>query len=346
MGLKSKDIAEMLNISKATVSLAINNKTGVSAETKSRVMQIIQDNNLTVENMRNNSASAECSIRIIIYKKHGKVVMDTPFFAALFEGCDYEAKQNNANLLFSYVSEKDNISGLGSFSGQMLDGIIVLATEIVTSDEIKKFKKLNLPMVILDSNFNDVTEDIIMMNNYQGVYQGALHLYKMGHREIGYLQSAAMINNFREREEGFRRGLSDLGIPLKKEFLFILDSDIDGSYVKMKQILDKKPKLPTAVMAGNDLIATGALKALKEAGYTVPKDISIVGFDDMPICEVVEPTLTTISVPKHRIGMTAVRRLIDKINDENDSFPVKIELSTVLVSRNSVAKITDQQLGG
>ena len=115
----------------------------------------------------------------------------------------------------------------------------------------------------------------------------------------------------------------------------MLTPSIDGAYADMKEILENKEELAPCYFADNDLIAVGAMKALKEYGYSIPKDIAIVGFDNVPLSRLIEPSLSTINVPKQYMGEMAVKRLITLIM-EKGAQPIKIEISTQLIERKSV----------
>ena len=121
-----------------------------------------------------------------------------------------------------------------------------------------------------------------------------------------------------------------------KSIVHALTPSIDGAYADMKEILNVGEKLAPCYFADNDLIAVGAMKALKEYGYRIPEDIAIVGFDNIPMSTIIEPALTTIHVPKQYMGKIAVQRLITLLTEKGTQ-PVKIEISTQLVERKSVS---------
>jgi len=136
---------------------------------------------------------------------------------------------------------------------------------------------------------------------------------------------------------GFKKAINNKRLKLNENFIFYLESTIDGSYKNMLEILEKKPKLPTALFADNDIIASGAIKAMKEFGIKIPQDVSVIGFDDMPFCEMIDPPLTTVMVYKQRMGMIALKRLVERIN-EAPAETVRIEVNTTIVERKSVIK--------
>ena len=339
MALRVKDIADKLNISPATVSLVLNNKPGVSSETRQRVLKLVEEmgygtNLLSKPALKNNR-----NIRFVIYKKHGMVVSDTPFFSALMEGIDQEARSEGYNLIISYMNEKDSSRAetLRILEENPADGLLLLATEMEAED-LAPFLRMETPLLVLDGNFEKAGRDTVLINNRQGAYEATRYLIEAGHTEIGCLASSVWIRNFDERREGFLEALDECGMKPDKRFMLSLESTMEGACRDMRRIIASGAVLPTAFFADNDLIAFGAIKALKESGIKVPERVSIVGFDDMPFCDMIEPALTTIRVFKERMGRIAVKRLIERIGSDMEE-SIKIEVGTQLVERKSVFRL-------
>jgi len=338
MKLKAKDIAKKLSISPSAVSFVLNNKPGVSEETRRKVLKVIDQMGYNTNIFSKSALTHNRNVRFIIYKKHGLVVSDTAFFSALMEGIDREARNLGYNLIVTYMDEnKDNLMKLFHIIKETSpDGIMLLATEM-TKEDLKPFKKLNIPLLLLDSYFESENLDTVIINNIEGAYKATCYLIELGHIDIGYLHSSVWINNFDQRMAGFKKAINNKGLKLNENLIFCLEPNIDSSYKNMLEILEKKPKLPTALFADNDIIASGAIKAMKEFGIKIPQDVSVIGFDDMPFCEMIDPPLTTIMVYKQRMGMIALKRLVERI-DEAPAETIRIEVNTTLIKRKSVIK--------
>ena len=203
---------------------------------------------------------------------------------------------------------------------------------------LSEFEKILVPIVLLDNCFEGAHIDTVAINNAQGSYEAVRYLIEMGHTKIGYLQSSVVIDNFVSRKRGFQRAMEESGIQIDEEYMFYIDSTVDGSFSDMSRLLESAQRLPTAVFADNDIIALGAMKAMKEFKIRVPEDISIIGFDDMPYCELSEPPLSTVRVFKQYMGRLAVRRLLEKIEFNSGEFVVA-EVGTQLIKRRSVCKL-------
>jgi LacI family transcriptional regulator len=331
-----QDIARLANVSPGTVSNALNNRKGVGKETKEKIIKIAEE----LGYYRNNNKEENKKIRFIIFKKHGYVVSDTPFFSALIEGIERECRLEGYEMVISHIiSNEDDNENINEIVKQdKVAGVLLLATEMEEAD-IKPFKNLNVPVVVLDSYFNGLEFDYVLMNNKRGADQAIKHLFENGHTEIGCLGSSKPIKNFKFRYEGFKESLSELGLSVNKNYEIFLEPTLEGAYRDMKSNLEKGDlKLPTAYFAFNDIIALGAVRAMKEFGIKVPEQVSVVGFDDMPFSEMSSPRLSTVRVYKQYIGKTAVKRLLQKISQQ-DELNLKIEINTDLIKRDSVIKI-------
>ena len=336
MAPTAKDLAKVLNISASTVSMVLNNRPGISEKTKQRVLAEADRIGLKVPS-RNKSSNISPFIHFVIYKKHGKVVSDTPFFAQLFEGIDSETKKHDFNLQVTYFYENKNIDEqLNNIKSAESAGMLILATEM-DADDMDIFSSIDLPIVVLDAYFEHRHHDTVVINNVQGAFNATSYLLNKGHHEIGYLRSKIRIQNFIEREDGFLKALNAHN---KLKYFFDVEPTTEGAYNDMCAALEKSSSLPTAFFADNDIIAAACMRALREKGYNLPDDVSIIGFDDMtPLCEIIEPPLTTMRVPKRRLGKLAIDRLIADIQ-HNTAEIIKLEVSTELKERCSVDELS------
>ncbi|GFZ32112.1 LacI family transcriptional regulator [Clostridium zeae] len=332
-----QDIAKLAGVSPGTVSNALNDRKGVGKETKLKIIKIAEE----LGYFRNHKKNEEKVIRLILFKKHGYVVSDTQFFSALLESCERECRENGYELLISQVihGEHDKENVFKIVNQGKIDGILLLATEMDECD-FSYFENLDIPVVVLDSYFPNKSLDYIVINNISGAYRATKYFIDNGHKRIGILGSSVNISNFDSRYKGVEKALDEASLMLKEEDRIMLEPTLDGAYKDMKKYLESNKKdLPTALFAFNDIIALGAMKAMQECGINIPKDVSIIGFDDIPFSSLSYPNMTTIKVYTEQMGRLAVNRIIDKINDEEDEVPLKIEIDTTLVERNSVVKL-------
>jgi len=336
MKSRIKTISEMANVSATTVSNVLNGKGGASEETTQKILKIAKE--LGYRKAAPTTQAAIDTIAFVMYKKHGQVLTDTPFFASLLEGIERESRKNNCNLQIYHVNGGDGDSyqsTIKEIAASPKTGLLVMATEMDEADAVF-FEGLVAPLVMVDGWLEGFDFNSVLINNSSAAYKAVQYLIEQGHKEIGYLRSTCVINNFYYRFTGFRRAMERYGLPLREEYnTFAVSPTMDGAYKDMLQILEKNPKLPTAFFADNDIIAIGAMKAMAEKGLRIPENVSIIGMDDMPYCEIVSPSLTTMRVDKESMGELAVKRLMD-ISGIQDPVPVKIQINTKLILRQSV----------
>ena len=200
---------------------------------------------------------------------------------------------------------------------------------------LSRFDRQEIPLVFLDAYFEKPQYNFILINNVQGAFTAAQYLIRKRRAQPGYLRSAYSISNFEQRADGFYKAIRAAGMSTAASQVLRLTPSQEGACKDMKALLASGEKPVSCYFADNDLIAIGAMKALKDAGYRIPEDVSIVGFDDLLSCEYMSPPLTTIRVPKFFMGETAADRIIQLIEEKNQQ-SLKIEVFTQLMHRKSV----------
>ena len=335
MSITAKELARKLGLSEAAVSLALNNRPGVSTATRKRVMDTAKEFGYDFSRKAVSGIPKKGTVGLIIYKKSGAVVDDTPFFSALTDGVSIGCKKADYDLLIRYLYEDEDLKGqLNLIQSSGLSGIILLATEM-EEHLLSSFSDFSIPLVILDAYFEKYRYNYISINNIQGAYLATNYLITRLRTQPGYLRSSYRISNFDERADGFYKAIRSHGMSSSKSLVHALTPSQEGAYSDMRQLLLSGEVPARCYFADNDLIALGAIRALKEASYRIPEDVAVVGFDDIPLCEYTDPPLTTIEVPKHYMGETAAERLV-RLMEETPSYPLKIQVSTSLKRRKSV----------
>jgi LacI family transcriptional regulator len=334
--IKIKDVAKAAKVSAATVSLVLNNKPGVSEATRHKVLEITQSLiNSTQSQFPLNDGSPKM-IRFLKIIKNGHVLNrdHNVFIASYLDGLEAEARTKGYNLEVTTLETTDASAINGALSHPNFQGLIVLGTELTEQDLIV-LEPLNIPMVFIDTEYEHLPFNFVDMNNIEAAYQIIKHFIDHGHSQIGLIKTTVETGNFRLREHGFLDALQYYKIPLNHNYIFQVDSTFEGAYRNMTQILKKGSPLPTALFSSNDIIAYGCIKALKESGIRVPEDISIIGFDDLPLSALMDPPLTTMKISKKQIGRMAMKLLLEKI-ESNSSVSSKTIIGSELVVRNSV----------
>ena len=333
--MTAKELAAMLHLSESAVSLALNDKPGVSRETRKRVLEAARESGYDFSRKAVSREQKKGVICFAIYRKSGAVVGDTPFFAELTDGISLRCRKHGYDCVISYLYEDEDLEEqIRALQETKFMGIIVLATEM-EEQTLARFDDVEIPLVFLDAYF-DRPYNFILINNSQGAYQATKYLIRKCRTQPGYLKSSYWISNFEARADGFYKAIREAGMSTSHSVVHRLPPSQEGAYTDMKELLQKvSPE--KCYFADNDLIAIGAIQALKEAGYRIPEDVSIVGFDDISSAEYVSPPLTTVEVPKAYLGEAAVGRVVQMI-EGNNLKPLKVEVFTKLIRRRSVAE--------
>ncbi len=337
MKVRVKDIAAKAKVSPATVSNALNHKPGVSQKVTERIMKIAAE--MGYEPPKDKVEPNRRYIRLVVYKSHGLVVMDTQFFAELIESIQRECKSENLELMITHLNAKDTDlpARAQEIRNEVCEGILLLGTEM-SPEELTMFTPCTSTMVVLDNLFRHEHVNAVVMNNYDAGFQATNALYRAGHRHIGHITSTVSFSNVRYRRKGYQASLDEKGIVPAPEDIWYVTPTLEGAYQDMLKLLDSGRKLPTAFFAGNDIMAVSCMRAMQERGIRIPDDVSIIGMDDMALCLVSNPPLSTIRVLRQEMGIAAVQSLLF-VAAQMKSGVLKTELSVDLVERSSVRQI-------
>lgn len=335
MAITAKELAKKLNLSPTAVSMALHNKPGVSTATRDQVIKAAEKYgyDFTRLSLKNGKTG---DIYCIIYRTHNAILNYLPIFSELTDGIEQECRKQGYQVKLIQINERndDLQKWIEDLRIANCAGVILLGTE--TSVHVcKMFLQLSVPVLLLDSHFDALGCSSVLINNRQGAYLATSLLISQCGCQPGYMRSSYRIGNFEERRIGFNTAVRDHGMSPANSIVHELSPSIEGALSDMLEIIDRKGSLAKCYFADNDLIAIGAMKALKLRGYHIPDDIAIAGFDNISESRIVEPSLTTIDIPRTFMGQTAARQLIYQIETPMPH-TVKIEISTKLVKRFSV----------
>ena len=339
MKIRVRDIAAKAGVSPATVSNALNGRPGVSRENTRHILKLAEEMGY-VASKPQKTASERNYVRLVMFKRHGLVVMDTQFFMELVESIERECQAEGHELMITHIHiahDTDYKERIRAICAEECAGILLLGTEMYTED-LELFAHSVSPVVALDNLFRHEQVHAVVMNNYDAGYQATNALFAAGHRRIGHLTSQVEFSNMRYRRKGYEAAMRERGLSIGDECIWRVTPTLDGAYRDMLAHLDSGRQPQTAFFAGNDIIAVGCMRAFAEKGYAIPADISLIGMDDLSICQFCTPPLSTIRVFRQEMGVTAVRTLLGLIGRLNYC-TLKTELSVTLVERGSVAAL-------
>ncbi|MCL2880165.1 MAG: substrate-binding domain-containing protein [Treponema sp.] len=319
----------------------MNNKGGISAEVRQKVIRIAQEMGYkAAPGEQYRMINENITIKLLKIAKHGHIVNErhNAFITEYMEGIEDGVRKRHYKLEVSFFNKVPVEEIIEGQKDSTVDGLIVLGTEL-NAHELAFFSELKQPIVFIDTYFPLSIYDCIDMDNVDGVFKAIQYLYKNGHRNISLVKSNFETRNFRMREYGFREAMEYFSLPIQEKLISAVDPTFDGAMNDMGKYLDKSGSLPSALFCMNDIIAHGCIRAMRGRGIKIPEDVSIIGFDDLPSSSLSEPPLTTIRVSTQRIGMRAVEKLSERIIDHSEEVPENILISGRLIVRESVGKI-------
>ena len=339
-----REIARQLHISPASLSLILNHKAGISSATRERVLRELKE--MGYEHLIKPAAQqvpVTKDLYFIIYQRNGFILGYSPFVYLLTESMEKQAQKYGFNVLLKPLDSGCNLDAeIDAINQSGAQGVLIMATEMLDED-IAHFSRLTVPYVSIDHDFTTRNISTVAINNQMGTFQAIEYLVNMGHTDIGYVHTTEYISSWSERALGYRQALAQFRLPLSDDKVYRARYNGGNSDDDFCQVIASGAQLPTALVTDDDVIAVGVMRALQDAGYRVPEDISIVGFNNRPVCELVHPMLTSIDVPKQDFSTEAVDALVSLIQKrqrgELPKLAVKRRITTTLIERQSVCRI-------
>jgi DNA-binding LacI/PurR family transcriptional regulator len=301
-----KAVAKRANVSTATVSRTINGSAKVSPRTAERVRRAIEALNF----YPNTNARALGSGRSSLY---GLIISDitNPFFPELVKAFEDIAVVHGKEVLIAntnYDSERMKLC-VTRMLERKVDGVAIMTSEMDDS-LIEAFGRRNIPLVFLDTGVPGPGISCVQIDYQSGVDDAIEHLTSLGHRSIAFISGPLQLVSARTRFQAFQKSSAQQHLDRSPALIQEGNHRVDGGHDAMQRILESGAR-PTAVFASNDLTAIGAMGAIGEFGLRVPRDISVIGFDDIQLSAYTMPPLTTVGLPRAEIANAAFRALLN-----------------------------------
>ena len=325
------DVAREANVSYSTVSRVVNNKEYVKPETRQRVVQAMSRLGYQV-NMQARSLAGGRSNVI------GLLVVDltTQYMGEIMRGIDdvLAANQYELMLYTTHRRKTKESAYVNMMARGLADGLLIILP-LDPDAYLESLRKRDFPYVLIDQASTGESDLSVTATNHHGGYEATKHLIELGHKRIGIVTGWMDMDSAKARLEGYKTALSDYGIPLDSDLIFSGDFTQVSGFNGANAFFNL-PKPPTAVFASNDVAAMGILDAARAHGLPVPKDISVIGFDDIPMSSMISPKLTTIRQPLTEMGKYATQLLLNQINKPDEKV-ASIILPTELIIRETTA---------
>ena len=333
MNITITDIANKANVSRMTVSRVLNNSGPVAQETAEKIKSIMKEMNYH-PNLIARSLSSQKTLTIgVIIPKTEKLFLDN-YIAQILSGVTDIAQRNNYRIMLIPVNHSRGEEGdyLNFVKSKLFDGLILLKTK--TNDpHLAELARSGFPYIVVNyrkfgDNFNFVDSE-----NIKGAELAVEHLISRGHKKIAFVAGSMDEVNARDRLKGYKNVLKKYGLPFKDEYIIYGDFNKETAFENSKKLLELQDR-PTAVFCSDDYMALGVIEQIKKYNLSVPKDIAVVGFDNIEIGGFSKPALTTVKQPMYEIGKTSSEALLALIKKTRKS-PIRIMLKTELIIRES-----------
>lgn len=329
------DVAARAKVSTATVSYVINGSNRVSEETRARVLQAVKELGYQPNALARGLVMGQTRNIGLIIPHTAEYVFSDPYFSELLKGIATVVTREEYFLLLSLLTEADFRRVVAALINQRrVDGIIMVCTPR-DSEEVARLQASKIPFTLIGTCYLPEVASIDV-DNEEGSYTAAKHILELGHTKIGYIAGDMRYDSAVQRYRGFQRAMAEAGCPIVD--VYTGDFTQISGMLGARQLLSSNPEI-TALVCASDLMALGAVNAAREMGYTIPEQLSVVGFDDIPLSRESEPKLTTIRQPISRLGCLAAEQLLAMIQGSKPKRSrQKMVLKTELVVRNSTAK--------
>jgi DNA-binding LacI/PurR family transcriptional regulator len=330
MSATIRDVAARAGVSVATVSRVVNRSPHrVHPATRRRVLAAVRalgyDANIIAQGLKKRSTR---TVALIVPD------ISNPFFPAIARGIEDAARARGyAVLLCNTYEDLDRERAYLTLLGQrMVDGV-VFATVGSNTAHLRALRREGRPVVLVARDVEGLRIDTVLVDNFRGEFEATRHLLALGHRRIAHIAGPTALHVAAERRRGYLEALAAAG--LRRDAALIAEGDFaaSGGRRAVGALLARGARF-TAVVCANDLMAIGAIEALRAAGRRVPDDVAVVGFDDITFASLVSPALTTVAQPKYRMGQLAMERLLQLMNG-SDRRPRQTVLAPQLIVRES-----------
>jgi LacI family transcriptional regulator len=323
------DVAREAGVSYATVSRVINNKDHVRPDKRERVLRAMTRLGYVVNQQARSLAGGKSQVVGLLVPG-----VDSGYIGEIIRGVDEELTNASYDLMLytSHQRKTRESTYVATLTQGLADGLLLVLPR-APGAYIETLRQRRFPFVLIDHQGIDEQGPSVGATNWQGGYDATNYLLTLGHRRIGFITGALDLRCSTDRLAGYQAALEAAGIAFDASLVMTGDFMQPQGYSGAHALL-MLPNRPTAIVVSNDVMAFGAMEAVRENGLRIPADISIVGFDDIPQASHVHPLLTTIRQPLEEMGRVATRMLLELIANPADE-AARIELPTELIIRSS-----------
>ena len=330
------EIAKRAGVSRTTASRVLNDGPNVRPEVRERVQRVIAETGYRPHPVAQSLASQQSRVIGLVLPRRTEALFNDPYFPRLTQGIAQACNDHDYTLaLFMMQCEADEQKFYPRISRKgLLDGIVIQVGQI-GDGLIARLLASDVPTVVAGRPLNHPNASYVDVDNVAGASAAVMHLLQLGRKRIGMITGDMRTTAALDRYTGYCKALQAHGLPVNETLVSQGYFTEIGGYEAMQRLL---PHKPDAIFGASDTMSLGALKAIDEAGFSVPHDIALVSFDDLTPATIASPQLTTIHQPVHTFGVKAVEMLIDVIKN-GPTPPRRVIMNTKLVIRDSCGAV-------
>ncbi len=327
-----EQIAQLAQVSRSTVSRVINNDPRVKDQTRARVLEVIDRLHFQPNLAARSLAGGRTHILGVVIPMTVSAVFNDPYFSILLQGISTACNLHDHAIML-WLSEPDYVRRTVRqvINNKLLDGLIIAST-VIDEPLLSDIIESGLPFIVIGRQPLHPDVNYVDVDNVSGAHNMVAYLLQLGYRRIATITGPQNMISGADRLEGYCSALREWDVPVDNGLIVEGNYLEESGYAAMKRLL---PRRPEAVFSASDLMAAGAIRAIREAGLRIPEDVSLASFDDMPSSRQSDPPLTTVRQPILRTGSMAAETLMS-LSEGSLDIPQHIILPTELVIRASV----------
>lgn len=327
-----KAVAEKAGVSVATVSRVLNHPDVVSEKTKEHILAVMKEMDYMPNWFARNLHMNKTNLIALLVPD----ILD-PCYMELAKGVEDVAHQKKYNIMLCNTEgdvekEKEYIE---TFISRKVDGLILVST-LLMEEDLQQIKKRGIDFILIEERAFIQDVDVVF-TNYKGAAQEAMeHILEMNYKDIAFVYGRQPKIENLKKLQGYKNALEKAGIEFNEEYVEEEENSIEGGYLAAAKLLELRQP-PRAIFVASDMMAFGVMERIKQEGLSIPKDVAVVGFDNLKVSAVMEPQLTTVAKPMYRMGLVGTRLLFDLMEGENEAYeePQKILIESKLKVRRS-----------
>ena len=330
MKLTIAEIARRAGVSKTTVSRVLNNRPDVDQDTRQRILDLIKETGYVPRAAAVSLAAGRTGLVGLLAPS-----LLRPWTLQIIQGIAdaIESTEYEFLLYTTSMADRNQETYARALTSGLTDGLIVILPRGLGMEHLAELRRQSFPIALIDYRGQELDAPSVVAANTSGARKAVEHLVSLGHRRIGIITGLMDLGCSKDRLDGYRQTLRNANLEVSSDLIVPGDFSEPSGYEGMHQLMSL-PNPPTAVFSSNDEMALGAMRAANELGLSIPEDVSLVGFDAVPMSQFTTPSLTTVRQPMFDMGRQAAEMLLQQI-DGKELSESRVVLPTELIVRES-----------